>query len=389
MRRANAASIALLLLLFPLFITQNYARASPSPSLTLLLTTNKTAYYLHEDVQATTRFLNGTEPILGGSVTLETAFPNATTWFVWHNTTDENGFAAFTFNLDNCPQGEYTVYATGYTYAFGNASATTKFTVNIPEIPMPNNGTLIVKTTPVSAQVFVNGVVWGLSPQNRTLEPGMYTVSYEVVEGFNTPDSEAVTVSENQTTTVQGVYQPMSGTALIAGPDLINNTHPFTINATEVRVYLKIYSISDPVVIIIRNLTESGGITVPDGWTMLGNCVQISVNNTNVSLNATLYIHFDNDDLSKAQLEENALQIHFWNITSNGWSPVETGIDEHTQYAWANIDHFSTWTIIGRSTSSNPTPTWVWITVIALFGLLATGLIYGIKRKAVLVRNRK
>lgn len=497
MRRANAASIAMLLLL-PFFISQNPAQASASPSLTLQLNTDKTTYYLHEDVQATTRLLNDTTPILGASVTLETTFPNGTTWFVWHNSTDENGHATFTFRLENCPQGEYTIYATAYQFLFGNASATTKFTANIPEtqppnngtlivkttpisaqvfvnavlwglspqnrtvrpgtytvsygdvegfytpaeeivavtenstrivegiyqavpvIELPNNGTLVVKTTPTSAQVFVNGVLWGLSPQNRTLEPGaytvsfgdvegfftpaaeaaivienstttiegiyqsipainppsngtllvktspmsarvfvngalwglspqsrklkpgMYTVSYEEVEGFSTLNNATATVYENQTTTVEGIYQPMPGTTLIANPDLVNNTNPFIINATEAGVYLKIYSISDPVVIIIRSLTEPVDHLVPEGWTMLGNYVQITVNNTNVSVNATLYIHYDKDDLGKTQLEENELKIHFWNTTTNGCCQVETSVDENAQYAWASIDHFST-----------------------------------------------
>ncbi len=220
MRRVNAATIALLILL-PLFISQNQAQASPSPTLTLLLTTNKPAYYLHEDVQATTQFLNGTTPISGALVVLETMFPNGTTWLVWSNTTDENGYATFTFRLENCPQGEYTLDASTYLYLYGNASTTTNFTMNIPQIPLPQNGTLLVKTTPVSAQVFVNAVLWGMSPQNRTLNPGAYTVSYGDVEGYDTPAPENATITENSTTTVEGVYElipvqpPSNGTLVV------------------------------------------------------------------------------------------------------------------------------------------------------------------------------
>jgi hypothetical protein len=324
-------------------------------------------------------------------VTFEAAFPNGTTWFVWHNTTDENGYATFTFRLGNCPQGEYTAYATAYLPLFGNASAATKFIVNILETQPPSNGTLLVKTTPMSARVFVSGVHWGLSPQSRKLKPGMYVVSYEDVEGFNTPVNRTATVYENQTTVVEGIYQPKPGTTLIANPSLINNTHPSTINSTDAGVYLKIYSISDPVVIIIRKLTESAGAIIPEGWTMLGNYVQITVNNTNVSVNATLYIRYTEDDLGETQLEEDALQIHFWNTTTNGCCRVETNIDKNKQYAYANIDHFSTWAIMGQPLPSNPTRTWwVWIAVVALFGFLALGLIYNRKRRAViLLRSRK
>lgn len=220
MRRVNAVTIALLILL-PFFISQDHVHASPSPSLTLLLTTNKLTYYLHEDVQATAQFLNGTTPISDALVVLETMFPSGTTWFIWHNTTDENGHATFTFRLENCPQGEYTLDASTYLYLFGNASATTNFTMNIPQIPLPQNGTLLVKTTPVSAQIFVNAVLWGMSPQNRTLYSGTYAVSYGDVEGYRTPVSEIATVTENSTTTVEGVYElipvqpPSNGTLVV------------------------------------------------------------------------------------------------------------------------------------------------------------------------------
>ena len=103
-------------------------------SLSLLLSTDKDAYYRQETVFSTSTFLYEQTPIQNALVTLEVTFPNGTSWFVWTNNTDETGFAAFRFLLPIAnPSGQYAIYATTYKEGLENVSATTKFTIlNLP-----------------------------------------------------------------------------------------------------------------------------------------------------------------------------------------------------------------------------------------------------------------
>lgn len=109
------------------------------------------------------------------------------------------------------------------------AKAETSKTIEITET-LPGQGTLTIDTTPVKGEVFVDGASWGIAPQSRSLNPGNYTVSFGMVEGYVTPIPQTATVTEGQTTTITGTYKVIlaywwlffivaplaTGTALIA-----------------------------------------------------------------------------------------------------------------------------------------------------------------------------
>lgn len=70
----------------------------------------------------------------------------------------------------------------------------------------PPQGVLLIDTSPVKGVVSVNGELWGIAPQNRTLPVGNYSVSFGNVTGYATPYSTLVSVLVNQTTTIMGTY---------------------------------------------------------------------------------------------------------------------------------------------------------------------------------------
>lgn len=75
-----------------------------------------------------------------------------------------------------------------------------------PPPPPSGKGTLLVDTTPVKGEVYVDGVSWGTAPQSRSLDPGGCTVTFGEVAGYAKPQAQTATVVEGQITTVTGAY---------------------------------------------------------------------------------------------------------------------------------------------------------------------------------------
>jgi len=72
--------------------------------------------------------------------------------------------------------------------------------------PPQKKGTLRVESTPVSGSCYVNGSLWGITPQSKEVNIGHYTVSWGDVSGYATPSPQTAIVEESKTTTVTGIY---------------------------------------------------------------------------------------------------------------------------------------------------------------------------------------
>lgn len=76
--------------------------------------------------------------------------------------------------------------------------------------PPPVQGTLHIMTTPVTnGEIFIDGISQGFAPVTKDVDIGSYTISFGAVSGYATPVPQTVSVYENQTTFIEGVYQPL------------------------------------------------------------------------------------------------------------------------------------------------------------------------------------
>lgn len=245
-------------------------------------------------------------------------------------------------------------------------------------------GKLTITTTPVSGVIFVNGSSWGTAPQSRTVPTGTYTVSFGAREGVTTPADQTATVSENTETKITGVYQSISGTVVteILEPEGVNSSNPCEIDATgDTDTYLTIWEISDPVTIIVKNVTKTADIEPPQGtWEFLGNFVQITVNDTGVSVNAEIVMYYTVEQLQASGLNEDTLTINYWNATSNQWIPVDSEVNKEEHYVVATITHFSLWAVLGQPISP-VSLTWILIGVAATAAIIIAVAAVYVKRK--------
>jgi hypothetical protein len=77
-------------------------------------------------------------------------------------------------------------------------------------ITQPQQGLLQVNTTPIATKVFANGQLLGTSPIATLLSPGFYTITYEEVPGFLTPQSQLVNLAVGATVSLVATYAPVT-----------------------------------------------------------------------------------------------------------------------------------------------------------------------------------
>lgn len=77
----------------------------------------------------------------------------------------------------------------------------------VPPIPPPGMATLVVDTTPVKGEVYLDGVSQGIAPVTLVLDPRIYTVSFGDIEGYITPKDVSVPLVEGQSLIVTSEYK--------------------------------------------------------------------------------------------------------------------------------------------------------------------------------------
>jgi len=252
------------------------------------------------------------------------------------------------------------------------------------EIP-PATGTLTVSTTPVDGDISVDGEYKATGYWSEEVEVGIYTVRFGDVAGYSSPEPQTVEVLEDQVTEVTGAYEPVPEVVVeeISEPELYNATNPFVVDATEeASTSLIITDISDPIRIVVQNVTEPEGVDPPPGtWKVLGNYVQINVSNTDITVNATIRIYYTPEQLEASGLDESTLKIHYWNTTLGEWVAVESHVNTEEHFVWANIDHFSLWALMGQP------PALVWTQFLIIAGIAVA--IIAIVAVIIIMRKRR
>jgi len=169
----------------------------------------------------------------------------------------------------------------------------------------------------------------------------------------------------------------------VKGPQIIETiTAPKLVNATETAAtILNITEISKPVEIIVRNVTAPEGVDPPPGtWKVVGNYVQITVNETEITVSATMHIYYTPEQLSKLGLDESSLTIYCWNATESKWIQVESRVNTEEHYVWATVSHLSIWVLMGQPLALWEQP-WFLISITVIIVIVIVAVLLGLRRK--------
>ncbi len=168
---------------------------------------------------------------------------------------------------------------------------------------------------------------------------------------------------------------------VIPDPQSVTETNPVTLDAVKTASTMVIISnISDSVVIKIERATDAP--PPPGELQSVGNSVLIDTSKM-VTTTAVIRISYDPAELSAKGIAESSLTIHYWDGTA--WVPVESQVNVEEQYVWADIDHFSYWTLMSETTppANGGVPlVWIVVPVVAIV-IVVLGIIYFRRRKVV------
>lgn len=115
----------------------------------------------------------------------------------------------------------------------GTSTSTSTSPITSTSTPASTTGKLVVTTTPIVGDIYVNNVYVGSGSFGKNYAPGTYTVSFGDISGYVTPSSKTVAITAGSTVTVTGVYTATSKTEAVDGYFAINDLTEPTINVTE------------------------------------------------------------------------------------------------------------------------------------------------------------
>jgi len=179
--------------------------------------------------------------------------------------------------------------------------------------------------------------------------------------------------------------QPEAGATVstIINPELVSSQRPFAIDATEnAATILDMTEISKPVTIVLESVTAPEGVESPQGtFKVLGNYVQVTASETDITFSATIRIYYTLEQLSAAGLSENTLKIHCWDATLNKWVAVDSQVNTAEHYVSATIDHFSLWVLMGQPAVAIWTEPWFLAVIGVVVVIIVAVLVYTVRRK--------
>lgn len=109
-------------------------------------------------------------------------------------------------------EGIYTVYATKQPVSKADISSATYDTVDVSltysGAPYQSGGPVTITTSPVSAEVYIDGILVGLTPQNLTLPQGTHTMS--LVSGGYQTINESISVQSGSSIVINRTLVPLS-----------------------------------------------------------------------------------------------------------------------------------------------------------------------------------
>jgi hypothetical protein len=106
-------------------------------------------------------------------------------------------------------------------------------------------------------------------------------------------------------------------------------------------------AVGEPITVAMQPVTE----TPPTGgFAVLGQSFAVEAQTlagapvTQFSQPLTLVVHYEDADLNG--LDENGLQIHYWNETLGQWTPIPTEVDTTSNTLTIRLDHLTLFAVL-------------------------------------------
>ncbi|MHA1974585.1 MAG: hypothetical protein ACTSW1_16415 [Candidatus Hodarchaeales archaeon] len=106
--------------------------------------------------------------------------------------------------------------------------------------------------------------------------------------------------------------------------------------------------------ISINVTTNNPAGDLPTNATSIGKYLQIELNDSDVEVDATLSMPYQDGDIPPGAAEEQ-LYFVFYNASTGQWQGVPSWVDTTNNIVYANTTHFSTWTVLGETESTTTT----------------------------------
>ncbi len=113
-------------------------------------------------------------------------------------------------------------------------------------------------------------------------------------------------------------------------------------------------TVGEGVSISINETTINPAGELPAEASSLGTYLEIEFNETDVDVEATLAMPYTDGDLPLDVTEEQ-LYFAFYNAQTGEWQGIPSWVDTVGNVVYANTTHFSTWTVLGETESTDQT----------------------------------
>ncbi|GIU70126.1 MAG: hypothetical protein KatS3mg002_1362 [Candidatus Woesearchaeota archaeon] len=92
-------------------------------------------------------------------------------------------------------------------YSLTVKDKTSQFRINFVVGTLLKTGTLSVTTSPIKSGIYINSKKEGTGSISLMLPVGDYTISYDAVDGYTTPDPQTIKITENSIISIEGIYE--------------------------------------------------------------------------------------------------------------------------------------------------------------------------------------
>jgi len=170
----------------------------------------------------------------------------------------------------------------------------------------------------------------------------------------------------------------------IYDPASVTESNPLIIDAEETAsCVLNITSISEQATINIRNITElpTDVDPLPGTYKVLGNYIEIVADPEDAAVNVTISIYYTPEQLSASGLDENSLEIFYWDEAANDWVAIDTQINTEEHYVWATVSHLSIWALAGQPVPPLWEQPWFLASIVVIIVIIVGAVLLALRRK--------